>query len=120
MEINPYLINHLKINNKIMKNNRRDFLKTIGIGSGMLLVDPVMVNAAEKNVKLAQDVASKDGTFAVRNMETDLVVAGGGMSGFCAALAAARNGIKVILIQNRSRLGGNASSEIRMHICGAT
>lgn len=103
-----------------MKNNRRDFLKTIGIGSGMLLVDPVMVNAAEKNVKLAQDVASKDGTFAVRNMETDLVVAGGGMSGFCAALAAARNGIKVILIQNRSRLGGNASSEIRMHICGAT
>ena len=37
----------------------------------------------------------------------------------CAAIAAARNGAKVTLIQNRSRLGGNSSSEIRMHVCGA-
>lgn len=41
------------------------------------------------------------------------------MSGVCAAIAAARNGAKVILVQNRSRLGGNASSEVRMHIVGA-
>lgn len=51
--------------------------------------------------------------------EVDLLVAGGGMSGVCAALAAARNGAKVLLVQDRSRLGGNASSEIRMHIVGA-
>lgn len=50
---------------------------------------------------------------------TDIVVAGGGMSGVCAALAAARHGATVALIQNRPMLGGNASSEIRMHICGA-
>ena len=65
-------------------------------------------------------VKGPESIFAIRNMETDYVVAGGGMAGYCNALAAARNGLKVILIQNRSRLGGNASSEIRMHICGST
>lgn len=52
-------------------------------------------------------------------LQTDFLVAGGGMSGVAAALAAARNGAKVILIQDRSMLGGNASSEVRMHIVGA-
>ena len=50
----------------------------------------------------------------------DLLVAGGGMSGVCCALAAARLGSRVILCQDRSVLGGNASSEVRMHIVGAT
>ena len=49
----------------------------------------------------------------------DLCVVGGGLSGTCAAIAAARHGLKVILMQDRPMLGGNASSEIRMWICGA-
>ena len=49
----------------------------------------------------------------------DAVVVGGGMSGLCAAIAAARQGIKVALIHARPVLGGNASSEIRIHISGA-
>lgn len=57
--------------------------------------------------------------LAQRQLQTDLCIAGGGMSGVTAAIAAARNGLKVVLVQNRSVLGGNASSEIRMHICGA-
>ena len=52
-------------------------------------------------------------------IQTDLLVAGGGIAGVCAAIAAARQGIPVVLIQDRSVLGGNASSEVRMHICGA-
>lgn len=52
-------------------------------------------------------------------LETDFFVAGGGMAGVCAAIAAARRGMKVVLVQDRSVLGGNASSEIRMHIVGA-
>lgn len=52
-------------------------------------------------------------------VETDICVVGGGMAGVCAALAAARNGVRVALIQDRPVLGGNASSEIRMHVCGA-
>ncbi|MDF2485315.1 MAG: dependent oxidoreductase, partial [Herbinix sp.] len=50
----------------------------------------------------------------------EFVVVGGGMSGICAAIAAAREGIETALIHNRPVLGGNASSEIRMHICGAS
>ncbi len=49
----------------------------------------------------------------------DVVVVGGGMAGICTAISAARNGANTALIQNRAVLGGNASSEIRMHICGA-
>ncbi len=54
-----------------------------------------------------------------KTLSADFVVIGGGMAGVCAALAAARNGLSVILVQDRSVLGGNASSEIRMHIVGA-
>ena len=49
----------------------------------------------------------------------DLCVVGGGMAGLCAAVAAARHGAQVVLMQERPMLGGNASSEIRMWICGA-
>ncbi|MBR2019408.1 MAG: FAD-dependent oxidoreductase [Clostridia bacterium] len=49
----------------------------------------------------------------------EIVVVGGGMSGVCAAISAARNGAKVALVHARSMLGGNASSEIRIHISGA-
>ncbi len=56
----------------------------------------------------------------VKQADYDVVVVGGGMSGICAALASARHGAKTALIHDRSVLGGNASSEIRMHICGAS
>ena len=49
----------------------------------------------------------------------DVVVIGGGLSGICAAIAAARLGSRTAIGQNRSVFGGNASSEIRMHIVGA-
>ena len=49
----------------------------------------------------------------------DFCVVGGGMAGICAAVAAARRGAKTVLVQDRPVLGGNASSEIRMWICGA-
>lgn len=52
--------------------------------------------------------------------EFDVVVIGGGVGGSCAAIAAARLGCKVALIQDRPVLGGNASSEIRVGIEGAT
>jgi len=55
----------------------------------------------------------------VLEFECDLFVAGGGMAGTIAAITAARQGASVILAQDRSRLGGNASSEVRMHIVGA-
>jgi len=53
------------------------------------------------------------------DLNCEVLVAGGGMAGVCAAVAAARNGAKVVLVQDRSRLGGNSSSEVKMHIVGA-
>lgn len=50
----------------------------------------------------------------------DLVIIGGGLAGVCAALSAARSGLKSVLIQDRPVLGGNASSEVRLWILGAT
>lgn len=52
-------------------------------------------------------------------LQADIVVAGGGAAGLPAALAAARHGAKVVLIQDRHVLGGNSSSEVRMHVVGA-
>lgn len=48
----------------------------------------------------------------------DLVVAGGGTAGICAAVSAARLGLNVALVHDRPILGGNNSSEIRVHLGG--
>ncbi len=53
-------------------------------------------------------------------LQTDLCVIGGGLAGTCCALAAARAGIRVVLVQDRPVLGGNASSEVRLWVLGAT
>ena len=57
--------------------------------------------------------------MALVDLNCDLLVAGGGLAGVCTAIAAARHGAKVVLLQDRSRLGGNSSSEVKMHIVGA-
>lgn len=57
--------------------------------------------------------------FPIKEHEADLCVVGGGLAGMCAAVSAARRGIRVVLMQDRPVLGGNASSEIRMWIRGA-
>lgn len=53
------------------------------------------------------------------HLSCDVLVAGGGIAGVVCAIAAARARSTVVLCQDRPVLGGNASSEIRMHICGA-
>lgn len=53
-------------------------------------------------------------------IQSDVTVIGGGLAGVCAAIAAARLGSKVVLVNNRPVLGGNSSSEVRVWVCGAT
>ena len=62
----------------------------------------------EKNDQVIRDV----------ELEAEIVVCGGGLSGVCAAVSAARHGSKVVLIQDRPMLGGNTSSEMRIGIVG--
>ena len=49
----------------------------------------------------------------------DFCVVGAGIAGLCAAIAAARQGIKVALVNDRPMFGGHSSSETRMHVSGA-
>ncbi|TYP76733.1 FAD-dependent oxidoreductase [Paenibacillus methanolicus] len=49
----------------------------------------------------------------------DVVVCGGGLAGFCAAVASARHGAKTCLVQDRPVFGGNSSSEVRVTPHGA-
>ena len=55
-------------------------------------------------------------TNSVAESDYDLVVAGGGIAGISASIAAARLGLRVALVQDRPVLGGNNSSEVRVHL----
>jgi FAD dependent oxidoreductase len=69
---------------------------------------------------LIKEDATDSRNFRVEQLSSDLVVCGGGLSGVCTAIAAARQGVTVTLIQDRPVLGGNGSSEVRLWILGAT
>jgi len=119
--------------------DRRDFLTLAGGMTGYSLLVRVdglaAANPAVANPDAHDQITRKFDTLAPPNpnqakltgephmtlvdLACDVFIAGGGMAGVCAAVAAARNGAKVVLAQDRSRLGGNASSEVKMHIVGA-
>ena len=76
------------------------------------------VELARKQQGSAFQTNENDKVIRKVEMDAPIVVCGGGLSGICAAVSAARHGSKVILIQDRPMLGGNASSEMRMGIVG--
>ena len=53
---------------------------------------------------------------AIKKLQTDVLVAGGGTAGFVAAIAAARNGARVTLVEQRDHLGGTHSGGMVMMI----
>lgn len=71
-------------------------------------------------VTTRQGLSVREPNMRVVDLDTDVLVAGGGLAGVCAALAAARHGARVVLVHDRSRLGGNSSSEVKMHVVGAS
>lgn len=93
-------------------------------------VDAICFIPEDSDAKLPVDVDAIDklrdealGELAVPkvagNGKTyDLVVVGGGIAGTCAAVSAARLGASVALVQDRPVLGGNGSTEIRVHLNG--
>ncbi len=114
---------------------RRDFLKAAGASAGYSLLvyaDPLPLAAAEiapeERRRYFQRLAppldhrqtlAAEPHMTLVDLACDVLVAGGGLAGVLASVAAARNGAKVVLIQDRSRLGGNSSSEVKMHVVGA-
>lgn len=115
---------------------RRDFLKAVGVTAGYSLV--VRVDGADAVPRAAitseerrryferivppadqRQTLPAEPHMTLVQLECDVLVAGGGLAGVLAAVAAARTGARVILVQDRSRLGGNSSSEVKMHVVGA-
>ena len=74
---------------------------------------------AEGNAPARVWSEATDPTVTRVEYDCDVCVVGGGMAGISASVAAARNGAKVILVQDRPMLGGNASSEVRVPVNGA-
>jgi hypothetical protein len=69
---------------------------------------------------MIKEDATSQRMLHTKQLSTQLVIAGGGLSGVCCAITAARSGLKVILVQDRPVLGGNSSSEVRLWVLGAT
>ncbi|MBK7930766.1 MAG: FAD-dependent oxidoreductase [Bryobacterales bacterium] len=116
---------------------RRDFF--VGLGSYSLIVDASQLpppaytptqaemhgifqrpgfDTIAPSVPLEKTLAGEPHMTLV-DLKTDILIAGGGLAGVLAAVTAARHGSKVVLVQDRSRLGGNSSSEVKMHVVGA-
>jgi hypothetical protein len=110
--------------------NRRNFLAGIPLSGYSLVVlsdtlPPAPAAGIQRRLDPLAPPKARAGSLAgephmtLIDLETDLLVAGGGLAGVLAAIAAARHGARVILVQDRSRLGGNSSSEVKMHVLGA-
>jgi hypothetical protein len=117
--------------------DRREFFSRLPLASLagyslVVLADGPAAEAGERSVdEIRQEMrkiapVGADRVAAIREpnmtqvkLDCDVFVAGGGLAGVCAAVAAARNGAKVVICNDRSRLGGNSSSEVKMHVVGA-
>lgn len=78
---------------------------------------PALPDGGASLEKMRRTQLGLDSTPAV-DKKYDLVVIGGGIAGMCAAASAARNGMEVALVNDRPVLGGNNSSEVRVHLGG--
>jgi hypothetical protein len=101
-----------------MSSDRRQFLSSFGGVITLFGASPSLPGGGSGFLP-QKTTGANPALFTRKSLETGILVAGGGLAGVCAAVAAARQGAAVVLVQDRSRLGGNSSSEIRMHVLGA-
>jgi hypothetical protein len=96
-----------------MRWNRRDIFKHFGSALAWLSLPSAAAAATQvSNVGATNTGVDFDPEAIQENF--DLVVVGGGIAGTSAAISAARNGVKVALVHERSMLGGNSSSEVKL------
>jgi hypothetical protein len=97
---------NMKTNNSSNQLGRRDFLKTVGMATPLILAAPVIVTGCA-----TQKSAAANPQRRTQEMTADLVIIGGGLGGCAAALAAARNGINVIMTEETDWIGGQISQQ---------
>lgn len=98
-----------------MIGDRRGFFKQLMglLGGGGFLAGGQRAYG-ERQAHAQTQVVHDDGLDVHAVLDFDLVVVGGGIAGTTAAISAARNGVKVALVHERSMLGGNSSSEVKL------
>lgn len=90
--------------------SRRDFFKI----AGLTTAGAILSNSVEKTEKVfaAEKMSDKKIKYAGKNIpvlyDVDVCVCGGGPSGTAAAISAAKNGAKVVLLEKGIALGGLA------------
>ncbi len=87
---------------------RRSFLKCFGMAIPSTFMSSRLVIAQDSNVLPASQSGSKS---SAEEMAADLVIIGGGVGGCAAALAAARNGVRVILTEETDWIGGQLTAQ---------
>jgi len=106
---------------------RRDFFKKGTKAAIATSIIPISGNvfASESDSKIInvnqweqQGGGLKEIPNRKKTLQYDVAVLGAGLAGICAAVSSARNGVKTVLVQDRPVLGGNSSSEIRVHVNG--
>ena len=88
------------------KFGRRDFLKSLGLAAPLILAAPGTV-VADTNA-----IAAGSSSPRAKELAADLVVIGGGLGGCAAALAAARNGLTVIMTEETDWIGGQITQQV--------
>ena len=87
---------------------RRSFLKGLGLAVPIFAGQPGLVLAQTQAGSPPPDKAAK---ASARELVADLVIIGGGLGGCAAALAAARNGLRVILTEETDWIGGQLTAQ---------
>ena len=93
---------------KNSENNsgRRAFLKSLGLAAPLILAAPACVSVKQKTAAESRSPARRAKEFSA-----DLVIIGGGLGGCAAALAAARNGLNVIMTEETDWIGGQLTQQ---------
>jgi hypothetical protein len=87
--------------------NRKNFLDLVAVCGGAAILSPLTAMPGNLNI-----LSTKKTTFLnSRDLSADLVVAGGGLGGCAAALAALRNNLTVILTEETDWIGGQITQQ---------
>ena len=89
--------------------DRRHFLKTTALGAGVLTLGTASTKAQTIKAKTPLEVKGyvTEPAKQIPVVDTaDVVIVGGGPAGFAAAIAAARQGVSVLLLERQYFLGG--------------
>ena len=83
-----------------MKTDRRNFMKRAGLFTAAACAGAVKADVSKDSLSACEGPA---------DYTTDVLVVGGGPAGVCAAIAAARNGAKTLVVEKSGMLGGMAT-----------